>query len=234
MREMRENYHGQLDAIVVSLVGLTETVGDAVNRATQALMNADLQLAEQVISDDAVVDAAHDDIEQRAFNLLARQSPVAGELRTIVAALRMTHALGRMGDLAAHIAKVARLRYPTKAVPDPIRPLFAEMARIAEDIVAKAGTTIAAHDADRARELEIDDDAMDAKHRELFRELLSDSWSHGVESAVDVTLLGRYYERFADHAVAVARRVIYLVTGEYDRMASRGPRAELPATAPGE
>ena len=107
---MRESYHVQLDSIMVSLVGLTETVADAVGRTTRALLEADLQLAERVISDDAIIDNAHDDIEQRAFTLLARQAPVAGELRTIVAALRMVNALGRMGDLAAHIAKLRLIR----------------------------------------------------------------------------------------------------------------------------
>lgn len=231
---MRDSFQDDLDQVGNQLVDMSNLAASAMSRATAALLDGDIQQAESVIAGDAEIDRIAQDIEDHAFNLLALQQPVATDLRIVVTALHMSMDLERMGDLAAHIAKVARLRYPTKAVPDPIRPLFAEMARIAEDIVAKAGTTIAAHDADRARELEIDDDAMDAKHRELFRELLSDSWSHGVESAVDVTLLGRYYERFADHAVAVARRVIYLVTGEYDRMASRGPRAELPATAPGE
>ncbi len=210
---MRETYHGQLDAIVVSLVGLTETVADAVNRATRSLLNADLPLAEQVISDDRIIDAAHDDIEQRAFALLARQSPVAGELRTIVAALRMTNALGRMGDLAAHIAKVARLRYPDTAVPDALRENFRAMATLSESMVWTAATTLRDRNVENAAQLAEDDEEMDELRASQFRVLLSDDWNEGVEKAVDAALLGRYYERIADHAVNIGSRVIYLTTG---------------------
>ncbi len=213
MREMRENYHGQLDAIVVSLVGLTETVGDAVNRATKALLEADLTLAERVISDDAVVDAAHDDIEQRAFGLLARQSPVAGELRTIVAALRMTNALGRMGDLAAHIAKVARLRYPESAVPEALRSNFVQMAKLAESMVRTAAASLRDRNISNAARMAEEDEEMDELRASQFRVLLGADWNEGVEKAVDAALLGRYYERIADHAVNIGSRVIYLTTG---------------------
>jgi phosphate transport system protein len=210
---MRETYHGQLDAIVVSLVGLTETVADAVNRATRSLLDADLPLAEQVITDDRIVDAAHDDIEQRAFALLARQSPVAGELRTIVAALRMTNALGRMGDLAAHVAKVARLRYPDSAVPVALRDNFRAMATLAESMVRTAAQTLRDRNVENAAQLAEDDEEMDELRAAQFRVLLSEDWNEGVEKAVDAALLGRYYERIADHAVNIGSRVIYLTTG---------------------
>jgi phosphate transport system protein len=119
-----------------------------------------------------------------------------------------------MGDLAAHIAKVARMRFPEHAVPQEVRPVFLEAGHVAESLVAKTGAIIAKRDVDAAIELEADDDLMDRLHKQLFRELLSEAWPHGIESAIDITLLGRYYERFADHAVSVARRVVYLVTGE--------------------
>jgi phosphate transport system protein len=122
--------------------------------------------------------------------------------------------LERMGDLAGHIAKIARRRYPGSAVPPELRSVILEMGQIAQRIVAKAGSVIAGHDAELAAELESDDDAMDALHRRLFRIVLDDDWSQGMEAAIDITLLGRFYERFADHAVSVARRVVYLVTGE--------------------
>jgi phosphate transport system protein len=139
---------------------------------------------------------------------------VATDLRAIVTATRMTSDLERMGDLAQHIAKVARRRFPEHAVPQEVRPVFLEAGHVAEMLVAKAGNVIATRDVEAARELETDDDAMDRLHRGLFRQLLSDDWPHGIETAIDITLLGRYYERFADHAVSVARRVVYLVTGE--------------------
>jgi phosphate transport system protein len=126
----------------------------------------------------------------------------------------MVTELERAGDLALHIAKVARMRYPTSAVPPELRATVREMGQVAERIIAKAGSVIAGRDVGRAVELEADDDVMDALHRQLFTELLSETWPYGVETAVDIALLGRYYERFADHAVSVARRVVYLVTGE--------------------
>lgn len=212
---MRETFQDDLDQVSNQLVDMTNLAGSAISRATTALMDADITLAESVIESDAHMDQIRHDIEAHAFDLLARQQPVATDLRIVVTALQMAMDLERMGDLAAHIAKVARMRYPNSALPQPVRPVILEMAQTAAQNVAKAGTTIASRDAERAHELENDDDNVDELHRELFRILLEPTWSYGIESAIDITLLGRYYERFSDHAVAVARRVIYIVTGEH-------------------
>ncbi|HEV7757160.1 MAG TPA: phosphate signaling complex protein PhoU [Mycobacteriales bacterium] len=211
---MRDTFHDELDQIGGALVEMTNLVGSAMSRATTALLDADLNLAESVISADQTIDDLYRQTEERAFDLLARQQPVAGDLRVIVTGLRMVGDLERMGDLAEHIAKIARRRYPSSAVPPELRVVLLEMGQIAQRIVAKAGSVIAGQDAELAAELEHDDDAMDALHRRLFKILLDDEWSHGMEAAIDITLLGRFYERFADHAVSVARRVVYLVTGE--------------------
>lgn len=210
---MRESFQDDLENVGNQLVEMSNLVGSAMSRATTALLDGDVQLAESVIEADLVVDEIRAQIDAHCFELLARQQPVATDLRIVVTALAMAMDLERMGDLSAHIAKVARMRYPALAIPQEVRPTILEMGQIAQRIVAKAGSVIAGHDAERADELEADDDAMDIKHRELFRVLLDPDWSHGVESAIDITLLGRYYERFADHAVAVARRVVYIVTG---------------------
>ncbi|MFP5372480.1 MAG: phosphate signaling complex protein PhoU, partial [Actinomycetes bacterium] len=175
---------------------------------------ADVALADLVIAGDQQIDATRESIDQRCFTLLARQQPVAGDLRVITTAMRIISDLERMGDLAEHIAKIARRRFPENAVPQEVRPAFLEAGHVAELLVAKAGSVIANRDVAAARELETDDDAMDRLHRGLFRQLLSDDWPYGIEAAIDITLLGRFYERFADHAVSVARRVVYLVTGE--------------------
>lgn len=212
---MRDKYHEELDSIAGQLVEMTRLVGVAIGRATTALLDADLAVAEDVIAADEAVDALQHELEERAVGLLARQQPVATDLRVVIASLRMSGDLERMGDLARHIAKVARLRYPACAVPPELHPDIVEMGRLAERLVAKAGSVIAAPDVSRALELDKDDDAMDRLHRQLFGHLLDGSWKHGVETAVDVTLCGRYYERFADHAVSVAGRVVYLVTGEH-------------------
>jgi phosphate transport system protein len=212
---MRDAYHEELDSIGDSLVEMTRLAGSAMARATTALLDADLTLAESVIAADDQIDILQHSLDDRAFDLLARQQPVAGDLRTIITSLRMSADLERMGDLARHIAKVARRRYPQSAVPPELRGTIVEMGLIAEALVAKVGSIIAARDIEAALELDSDDDEMDRLHRTLFKSLLDDKWKHGVEAAVDVTLCGRYYERFADHAVSVAKRMVFLVTGEH-------------------
>lgn len=210
---MREAYHESLDGVVSDLVAMTRTVQEAVERSATALLEADIGLAERVISDDVELDQLHDDLEARCFSLLARQAPVAGELRVVVAAMRMVADLARMGDLAAHIAKVARMRYPDCAVPAGLMSNFTLMARVAEEMVATAGRSLQERNAHDAAKLADNDEEMDELRRSQFRVLLGKDWPYGVEAAVDVALLGRYYERIADHAVLMARRVIYIVTG---------------------
>ncbi|MER7702985.1 phosphate signaling complex protein PhoU [Kitasatospora sp. NPDC097605] len=212
---MRDAYHEELDSIGDSLVEMARLVGSALGRATTALLDADLALAESVIAADEKINDLHHELENRAIDLLARQQPVATDLRIVVTSLRMSADLERCGDLAQHVAKVARLRYPASAVPGDLHATVLELGQLAQRLVAKAGLVIATKDVDKALELEQDDDAIDALHRELFAHLIDERWHHGIETAVDVTLVGRYYERFADHAVSVAKRVVYLVTGEH-------------------
>ena len=212
---MRDSYREQLDDILADLVHMCQAVSSAVRSSTTALLEADIHLAEQVISEDEKLDAMQSDIEARSFSLLARQAPVAGELRTLVATLRMVSELERMGDLAAHVAKIARLRYPEHAVPEALRPTFVRMGDVAEKMVVTAGQTLNNRNIETAQELRAQDEEMDDLRRGQFRVLLSDSWQYGVEAAVDVALLGRYYERIADHAASMGRRIIYVVTGEF-------------------
>jgi phosphate transport system protein len=219
---VREHYREELEDINTSLVEMANSVGSAMSKATTALLDADVAVADLVIEGDEHIDATRESIEQRCFTLLARQQPVATDLRTVTAAMRIVGDLERMGDLAAHVAKVARMRFPDHAVPQEVRPIFLEAGHVAENVVTKCATVIAKLDVEAAGQLEADDDLMDQLHRQLFRELLSKDWPHGMESAIDVTLLGRFYERFADHAVSVARRVVYLVTGEREMQNTAG------------
>ena len=154
-------------------------------------------------------------MEDTAFALLSLQQPVAGDLRVVVSALRMVSELERMGDLSVHVAKIARLRVPDVAVPEEVRPTMERMGEVAEDMVGRVAQIITGRDVEAAIELGRADEVMDQLRRRSFIELLSDDWTHGVEAAVDLALLGRYYERIADHAVSVANRVIYVVTGDY-------------------
>jgi phosphate transport system protein len=211
---MREAFHDQLDAIFTDLAEICGQVEVAVRRATEALLTGDAAVAEQVISADEAIDANRERIEDNAFALLSLQQPVAGDLRMIVSALRMVSELERMGDLSVHVAKIARLRVPNVAVPDEIRPTLERMAEVAEDMVRRVHAIITDRDVDAAIELGRDDEIMDQLRRQSFAQLLGDDWSHGVEAAVDIALLGRYYERIADHAVSVANRVVFVVTGQ--------------------
>lgn len=210
---MRDQFYEQLDGVVDDLVSLTETVRTAVADATTALLEADARRAEAVIAGDAEIDSATELIEERALLLLATQQPVASDLRQLVATLRMLTDLQRMGDLAVHVAKVARMRVPNPAVPPQLHPTIRSMAKVADSMVDAASRIVADRDVDAAGELENEDDEMDLLRRDLFRFILAEDWEHGVEPAIDIALLGRYYERVGDHAVSMARRVVYLVTG---------------------
>ena len=212
---MRDAFHEELDAIQATLVTMGEMVSTAMTSSTEALLKADVKLAEQVISDDEKLDTIQHDLEARAINLMARQQPVAQDLRILVTSLRMSADLERMGDLCHHIAKLARMRYPEVAVPAELFSTIGNMGTTAVKIIDKSTHVVKTQDLQAAIELETDDDEMDKLHRALFVALLDDSWSHGIEAAIDMTLLGRYYERCADHAVSIARRVYFLVKGEY-------------------
>lgn len=212
---MRDQYQQQLDSVLTELVQMTVVVRAALAQATVSLLTADATLAEDVISGDLAIDEARERIEDDSFDILARQNPVAGDLRMLVASLRMVADLERMGDLSVHVAKVARLRYPTSAVPASMVSTIKQMAQTADEMIASAAEIVASRDVDAARELEAADDTMDLLRQSMFRILLSDSWSDGVEPAVDMALLGRYYERIGDHAVSMGRKIVFLVTGQH-------------------
>jgi phosphate transport system protein len=211
---MRDVFHDELDEIGAGVAEMIRLVAAAMDGATAALLDADLVHAEQVIDADVRVDELRIDLEDRAFQMIARQQPVATDLRVLVATLHLVADLERMGDLALHVAKIARLRFPDAAVPEEARDVIAQMGSVARSLVQKVGEAVEGRDIELAQAIEAEDDSMDALRRKLFTLVLSPRWAHGTEAAIDMTLLGRYYERYADHAVAVARRMIFIVTGE--------------------
>ena len=212
---MRDIYHDELDDIGKSLVTMTQLVRAAMERATNALLDGDLSGAERVISDDPRIDALREDLEERSFQMIARQQPVATDLRVLVTTLHVAADLERMGDLARHIAKVARMRFPEVAVPAELRDVISQMGAVALSLVDKVREVIEGRDVELAEAVEAEDDSMDALHRKLFTLLLAPRWTHSLETAIDMTLIGRYYERYADHAVSVAQRIVFIVTGEH-------------------
>ena len=219
---MRQQYHEQLEDISNGLVQLTQLVGDAMGRATRALLDTDLQAAESVIASDVDIDERADALETLALDVIALQAPVAGELRSLVGALRISATLERMGDLAEHIAQIARRRYPDPVVPEELSPTFREMGELAVRLAYETGDIIRTVDVTHALRFETEDDRMDEYHRQMFMKLLAPDWSYGVEAAIDITLISRFYERFADHAVSVARRVVQQVTGQRPQTMEQG------------
>jgi phosphate transport system protein len=210
---MRTAFHDQLHALTRSIGDMCGLAGTAMQQATHALLEADIVLAEIVISDqdNLVIQAAQ--AESDAFTLLALQAPVATDLRAVVSSLRNVADVDRIRALALHVAKTARRRHPAHAIPDDVSDYFAEMGRIAVSIGYNAKDVVASRDPYKAAKLADEDDAMDELHRQLFTVVMDHQWPHPVATAVDVTLLSRYYERFADHAVEIGRRVIFQATG---------------------
>lgn len=210
---MRDIYHDELDDIGKRVLEMINLVAVAIDRATQALLDANLALADQVIADDRRVDLLRTELEERTFQLIAQQQPVATDLRVLVSTIHLSSDLERMGDLAHHVAKIARLRYPESAVPAETRDIIAQMGGVAKSLVTKVADVVDGRDVALAQAIEQEDDSMDALRRQLFTVVLSPNWAQGTEAAIDMTLLGRYYERYADHAVTVARHTIFIVTG---------------------
>src|SRR5712672_4435569 len=210
---MRTAYHEQLSDLSERLGEMCGLAGVAMERATQALLQADLVLAEQVITDHEQIAAMSAKAEESAFVLLALQAPVAGDLRAIVSSIQIVADVDRMGALALHVAKIARRRHPLHALPEEVNGYFAEMGRVAVELGNSAQEAVLSGDPRRAAEIDDEDDAMDELHGHLFIVLMDREWKHGVPAAVDVTLLGRFDERFADPAVEIGRRVIFQVIG---------------------
>ncbi|WP_433599923.1 phosphate signaling complex protein PhoU [Nocardia sp. CA-135953] len=211
---MRVIYNEQMADLAHLLGEMAGLAGSAMERATQSLLQADLTLAESVIGEGDRIAEMITGAEEKSFALLALQAPVAGDLRQVVSAIQIVQDVNRMGALALHVAKVTRRRHPNHALPEAVNGYFAEMGRVAVSMGEGAKEVLESRDPERAAQLNEDDEAMDDLHRHLFTLLMDRDWKYGVAAAVDVTLLGRYYERFADHAVEIGRRVIFLVTGE--------------------
>lgn len=211
---MRDRYHDQLEQVSADLVAMATMVGSAMSQATTALLEADLTLAERVIRADEEIDELACEVEVDCYQLAVLQQPVAADLRMVVAALQIAASLERMGDLAAHVAKQTRINLPRAAVPPGLHPSFRRMGHVAEVVVGQVGSVISSRDLTLVADIARADEDMDALHRDLFAAVLSPTWDLGVEQAISTTLLSRFYERYADHAVTIAKRVMYVVTGE--------------------
>jgi phosphate transport system protein len=211
---MRTAFHEQLESLTELLSTMCGLAGVAMERATEALLQADLAVAEQVFTDHDQLADMQTRAEEAAILLLALQAPVAGDLRLVVGSLQNVANAERMGGLALHVAKIARRRHPDHALPDGVHGYFAEMGRIAVELGDSARDVVLSRDPSQAALISDEDDAMNELHQQLFSVVADEGWKHGVTAAVDITLLGRFYERFADHAVAIGRRIVFEATGQ--------------------
>ncbi len=210
---MRTAYHKQLADLTAQLGEMCGLAGVALKRATQALLEADIDAAEEVIRDHEEIVAMRAQVEKEAFALLALQQPVAGELREIFSAIQIIADTERMGALAVHVAKIARQEYQKQVLPEDVHGCFADMAKVAIAMGDSAKQVLVSRDPQQAAQLHQQDDAMDDLYRHLFSVLIDHEWKHSISVGVETALLGRFYERFADHAVEIGRRVIFMGTG---------------------
>ncbi len=210
---MREKFHSELQQLNKQLSALCGQAADQMRLATRALLEADLTAAEEVLTEDTELDLSRNQCEETAQSLLALQAPVASELRSVLVSIYCADKIERMGDLARHVAEIVRRTHPRPAVPPSLTELFSElgystvtMAEHLRDLLADATHTAFS-------ELNSADEKVDALHRRLMTELMRPSWPYGVPVAINVALLARFYERFADQTVSVARRLDFAITG---------------------
>ncbi len=212
---MREVFHQSLEDLQSRLVEISDLVTVAIEKATRAFAESDVALAEEVIADDAQIDAMTLRLDEAAIEILARQQPVARDLRIVITALRVSASLERMGDMAEHIAQLARLRFPERAIPKGLKGTFRRMGELDVEISRTLGDLLRTQDLRFADAIRNADDDVDELHASVFEKVLSDNWKGEATATVDATLASRYHERFADHAVAVAKKVVYLATGDW-------------------
>ncbi|MEV8220514.1 phosphate signaling complex protein PhoU [Microbacterium sp. NPDC077391] len=212
---MREVFHQSLEQLQSQLTEIADMVTVAIQKATTAFAESDVALAEEVIADDAKIDELAVALDERAIEILARQQPVARDLRIVITALRVSASLERMGDMAEHIAQLARLRFPERAIPKGLKGTFRRMGELDVQIAGTLADLLRTQDLRFADEIRNADDDVDELHASVFEKVLSDNWKGEATATVDATLASRYHERFADHAVAVAKKVVYLATGDW-------------------
>jgi phosphate transport system protein len=212
---MREVFQQELREVQDGLVEIAGLVAESIEKATKAFNESDVSLAEQVIAEDPRIDQAAVALDELAITILARQQPVARDLRIVVSALRISASLERMGDMSTHIAQLSRYRFPDKVVPKSLRSTFAEMGRLDVEIARKLARLLDNEDVKLAEEIRNEDDKIDALHLSVFDAVLGETWKGEAVDTVDATLASRYHERFADHAVSIAKKVQYLATGDW-------------------
>lgn len=212
---MRTLFTAEMSQLADDLVEMSEIVESQIALASKALLEKDVEAAQEVIADDAKLDALESRVDERCVLLLAQQQPVGLDLRTIVTSLRISAGLERMGDLAQHIAEAARRSYPDSAVPSSHADTILGMTEAAQHAASQVIELLKSRDLNVAGQIASDDDNLDNLHAEAYATLLGDKYKGSTQETLDIALLARYFERFGDHAVGVSRRIVYLVTGDF-------------------
>jgi phosphate transport system protein len=212
---MRDVFQQELAEVQQRLVDISRLVAISMDKATRAFNESDVGLAEEAITEDEKIDELSVELDELAITILARQQPVARDLRIVVSALRISASLERMGDLATHIAQLARYRFPDKVIPKSLRGTFAEMGSLDVGIANMLTELLTSQDLELAEKIRNEDDKVDALHLSVFDSVLGETWKGLAADTVDATLASRYHERFADHAVSIAKKVQYLGTGDW-------------------
>ena len=212
---MRAVFQQELQEVQDRLVEISTLVAGSIERATESFNTSNVGLAETVIEEDHKIDQLAAELDELAIQILARQNPVARDLRIVVSALRISASLERMGDMAEHIAQLSRYRFPEKVVPKGLRSTFREMGALDVEIAKKLTDLLESEDLQIAEDIRNEDDKVDALHLSVFDKVLGETWKGEAADTVDATLASRYHERFADHAVSIAKKVQYLATGDW-------------------
>ena len=212
---MREVFHQSLEDVQSRLVEIADLVTVAIDKATRAFGTSDVALAEEVIEDDQVIDDKAIALDELAIEILARQQPVARDLRIVVAALRVSASLERMGDIAEHIAQLTRMRFPERAIPKGLKSTFIKMGELDVEVARTLTEVLRTEDLSLVEKLRSLEEELDDLHLAIFEKVLGETWKGEAAATVDATLASRYHERFADHAVSVAKKVVYLATGDW-------------------
>lgn len=217
---MREVFQQELADVQAGLIAISKDVHSAISRATTAFSSSDVSLADEVISDDLKIDETTLRVDDLGVEILLMQSPVARDLRFIVATMRMTAALERMGDLAAHVAQLARMRYPEQSAPNELSEKFKIVGELDVAQADRVVRLLETEDSDLIDEIIDADEAVDEIHKEVLLYLTQHEEAGDVPVAqiVDATLANRYFERFSDHAVSIARRMRYMQEGTTEQI----------------
>ena len=212
-KHMRVIFNEEMKQVADDLKSMTDYIEKAIVLAGKALLENDIEAAQQLIDNDSIIDGLEVSIIDRCVVMLAKQNPVATDLRVVVSSMRLASTFERMGDLARHIGETARRTYPNSAITNELKDTFAQMQAFTADVANRLSGILEKHDTETAKQIIENDSKLNALHNSVFALVTGDEWTGTRQQVINTVLLSRFYERFGDHAVSVARRLVYIVSG---------------------